>query len=187
VRVSAAASGSPFGTTGGAFVPEESSAPGAPGGPGERVGLTGMRERVALLGGDFRVASRPGAGPPSWPRFPCSRDLPEEAPGTSSAGPPTCPRAIRAEGADERRGRGRDTAPNRRRPRARPERAPQHAGEGAWYRARGRGPERPRGRRALPLLAPRPRPNGRSHAGDGWPGGYPRHKARAPRDREYLW
>ncbi len=44
------------------FVPEESSAPGAPGGPGERVGLTGMRERVALLGGDFRVASRPGAG-----------------------------------------------------------------------------------------------------------------------------
>jgi PAS domain S-box-containing protein len=44
------------------FVPEESSAPGAPGGPGERVGMTGMRERVALLGGDFRVASRPGAG-----------------------------------------------------------------------------------------------------------------------------
>ena len=44
------------------FVPEESSAPGASGGPGERVGLTGMRERVALLGGDFRVASRPGAG-----------------------------------------------------------------------------------------------------------------------------
>jgi signal transduction histidine kinase len=43
------------------FVPEESSAQGAPG-PGERVGLTGMRERVALLGGDFRVASRPGAG-----------------------------------------------------------------------------------------------------------------------------
>ncbi|MDP8973494.1 MAG: PAS domain S-box protein [Actinomycetota bacterium] len=44
------------------FVPEESSARGAPGGPGERVGLTGMRERVALLGGDFRVASRPGVG-----------------------------------------------------------------------------------------------------------------------------
>jgi PAS domain S-box-containing protein len=34
----------------------------APGGPGERVGMTGMRERIALLGGDFRVASRPGEG-----------------------------------------------------------------------------------------------------------------------------
>ena len=44
------------------FVPEESSAHGAPGGPGERVGMTGMRERVTLLGGDFRVASSPGAG-----------------------------------------------------------------------------------------------------------------------------
>jgi PAS domain S-box-containing protein len=37
--------------------PEENTS-----GPGERVGLSGMRERVALLGGDFRVASRPGAG-----------------------------------------------------------------------------------------------------------------------------
>jgi signal transduction histidine kinase len=44
------------------FVPEESSAHGAPGSPGERVGMTGMRERVVLLGGDFRVASRPGVG-----------------------------------------------------------------------------------------------------------------------------
>jgi PAS domain S-box-containing protein len=44
------------------FVPEESSAHGTAGGPGERVGMTGMRERVTLLGGDFRVASRPGAG-----------------------------------------------------------------------------------------------------------------------------
>jgi signal transduction histidine kinase len=44
------------------FVPEESSARGAPGGPGERVGMTGMRERVTLLGGDFWVASSPGAG-----------------------------------------------------------------------------------------------------------------------------
>jgi len=26
------------------------------------VGLSGMRERVVLLGGDFRVASRPGTG-----------------------------------------------------------------------------------------------------------------------------
>jgi signal transduction histidine kinase len=32
------------------------------GGPGERVGISGMEERVALLGGTFRVLSRPGAG-----------------------------------------------------------------------------------------------------------------------------
>jgi PAS domain S-box-containing protein len=31
-------------------------------GPGERIGLTSMRERIALLGGDFRIASRPGEG-----------------------------------------------------------------------------------------------------------------------------
>jgi PAS domain S-box-containing protein len=29
---------------------------------GERVGLCGMRERVALIGGEFRIHSRPGAG-----------------------------------------------------------------------------------------------------------------------------
>jgi len=32
------------------------------GAPGERVGLCGMRERVALLGGEFRIHSRVGAG-----------------------------------------------------------------------------------------------------------------------------
>ena len=32
------------------------------GGPGERVGIAGMEERVALLGGTFSVLSRPGAG-----------------------------------------------------------------------------------------------------------------------------
>jgi signal transduction histidine kinase len=31
-------------------------------GPGERIGLSGMRERVALLGGQCEVRSRPGAG-----------------------------------------------------------------------------------------------------------------------------
>jgi signal transduction histidine kinase len=44
------------------FVPESSANRGAPAGPGEQVGMTGMRERVVLLGGDFRVASRPGEG-----------------------------------------------------------------------------------------------------------------------------
>jgi signal transduction histidine kinase len=32
------------------------------GGPGERVGISVMQERVALLGGTFRVLSRPGGG-----------------------------------------------------------------------------------------------------------------------------
>ncbi len=31
-------------------------------GPGERIGLSSMRERVAVLGGDFRIDSSPGAG-----------------------------------------------------------------------------------------------------------------------------
>jgi signal transduction histidine kinase/CheY-like chemotaxis protein len=35
---------------------------GAGAGPGERIGLPGMQERVALLGGRCRVHSRPGAG-----------------------------------------------------------------------------------------------------------------------------
>ena len=44
------------------FVPESSANRGTPTSPGEQVGMTGMRERVVLLGGDFRVASRPGEG-----------------------------------------------------------------------------------------------------------------------------
>jgi PAS domain S-box-containing protein len=32
------------------------------GGPGERVGVSGMQERIALLGGEFEVRSRPGSG-----------------------------------------------------------------------------------------------------------------------------
>jgi signal transduction histidine kinase len=31
-------------------------------GPGERVGLSGMRERLSLLGGRFELQSEPGSG-----------------------------------------------------------------------------------------------------------------------------
>ena len=41
------------------FSPGEASAAN---GRGERIGLSGMRERVALLGGEFEIESRPGAG-----------------------------------------------------------------------------------------------------------------------------
>ncbi|HEV2092629.1 MAG TPA: PAS domain S-box protein [Rubrobacter sp.] len=39
-------------------------------GPGERVGLVGMRERVALLGGELKIYSRPGAGTRAVARIP---------------------------------------------------------------------------------------------------------------------
>jgi signal transduction histidine kinase len=40
---------------------EPSAAPGGAG-PGERVGINGMRERTTLLGGGFEIRSRPGEG-----------------------------------------------------------------------------------------------------------------------------
>ncbi len=42
------------------FDPSSASREG--GSPGERVGLSSMRERVALLGGELKITSRPGAG-----------------------------------------------------------------------------------------------------------------------------
>jgi signal transduction histidine kinase len=33
------------------------------GGPGERIGLSSMRERISLLGGRFEIHSEPGSGP----------------------------------------------------------------------------------------------------------------------------
>ena len=44
---------------GGGFSPEEVATGD---GPGERVGLSSMRERIALLGGSFEIHSEPGAG-----------------------------------------------------------------------------------------------------------------------------
>ncbi|MDQ4001958.1 MAG: PAS domain-containing sensor histidine kinase [Actinomycetota bacterium] len=47
------------GDEGRGFDPQAS---GNGGGPGERMGLSSMRERVALLGGELEIRSRPGAG-----------------------------------------------------------------------------------------------------------------------------
>ena len=43
-------------------------------GPGERVGLSGMEERVALLGGDLEIESRPGEGTLVSVRVPLEED-----------------------------------------------------------------------------------------------------------------
>ena len=42
-------------------------------GPGERVGLLGMRERVALLGGELEIRSKPEAGTSAIAEIPLSR------------------------------------------------------------------------------------------------------------------
>jgi signal transduction histidine kinase len=52
----------------------DQSAPFLESGPGERVGLTGMQERVALLGGSFEISSRPGAGTSVVVKIPLSED-----------------------------------------------------------------------------------------------------------------
>ena len=48
-------------------------------GPGERVGMMGMRERITLLGGEFRVASRPGEGTLIVAELPLPGETSEEA------------------------------------------------------------------------------------------------------------
>jgi PAS domain S-box-containing protein len=45
------------------------------GGPGERVGLSSMRERVALLGGELQIRSRPGAGTSVVAEVPLPEDI----------------------------------------------------------------------------------------------------------------
>lgn len=44
------------------------------GGPGERVGISGMRERVAVLGGELRIESQPGAGTTVVAQVPLSEE-----------------------------------------------------------------------------------------------------------------
>jgi PAS domain S-box-containing protein len=46
-------------------------------GPGERVGLSSMRERVALLGGRFEIRSKPGAGTEVVAEIPVSEERTE--------------------------------------------------------------------------------------------------------------
>jgi len=63
------------------FAPESSASRG---GPGERVGMTGMRERITLLGGEFRVASRPGVGTLIVAEIPLLGGSPGESAGGSA-------------------------------------------------------------------------------------------------------
>jgi PAS domain S-box-containing protein len=48
------------------------------GGPGERVGLVGMQERITLFGGDLEVRSQPGAGTSVVAEVPLYEDTPGE-------------------------------------------------------------------------------------------------------------
>jgi PAS domain S-box-containing protein len=54
------------------------AAPRVEGGPGERVGLNSMQERVALLGGSFLVESRPGTGAVVRVEIPLPAEDPDE-------------------------------------------------------------------------------------------------------------
>jgi signal transduction histidine kinase len=51
---------------------------GTTNGPGERIGLSGMRERVGLLGGELEVRSSPGEGTSITARVPLSAAVLEE-------------------------------------------------------------------------------------------------------------
>jgi signal transduction histidine kinase len=51
------------------FDPHQASAGG---GPGERVGIAGMQERVAMLGGELTIRSEPEAGTCVLARIPLS-------------------------------------------------------------------------------------------------------------------
>jgi PAS domain S-box-containing protein len=56
------------------------------GGPGERVGLAGMRERIGMLSGEFEVRSRPGAGTSVTATIPSSAFVEEESLGKGKDG-----------------------------------------------------------------------------------------------------
>jgi PAS domain S-box-containing protein len=82
------------------FAPESSASRG---GPGERVGMTGMRERITLLGGEFRVASRPGVGTLIVAEIPLLGESAENVLGRTTAGKIGGPAGARLAGAADGR------------------------------------------------------------------------------------
>jgi signal transduction histidine kinase len=68
------------------FDPLAKAPGGGGGGPGERVGLTSMQERVSLLGGELRIRSRPGAGTSMIAEVPLPASSEEEGGNEHNAG-----------------------------------------------------------------------------------------------------
>ena len=68
------------------FDPLAKAQVGRGGGPGERMGLTSMQERVSLLGGELRIRSRPGSGTSVIAEVPLQASSEEEGGNEHNAG-----------------------------------------------------------------------------------------------------